>query len=420
MRKVLLSVIFLASVASGIFSQKTELLNFYILAGDFERINTPVSVDLSGVVKSDTLSFVLFEKAGGKLIEKPSQAETGYFPRLWFILDGVSPAGSRREYVLFSDLKSDSPSGISVDVTGDNLILKKGNSQILNYRTSILYPPAGVDSVFRRSGFVHPMYTPSGNIITRVSPPDHYHHFGIWNPWTVVRTGDHKTDFWNLGSRQGTVRYAGVNYLTEGPVYGGFEVKQDHIDFRAKDPSVPAINEQWDIRAWNTEPVNGSKVFLVDFTSVMSVASGEPIVFEAYRYGGGIGIRTTEQWHKDNSAVLTSEGKTRVDADGSRARWTDLNGAFAGAGNSGITFFSHPSNFEHPEPMRVWPLEQNGRGDLYFEFCPIRHKSWEIKPGKTYRLQYRVLVYDGKIDSATANRLWNDFAFPPKVVIINK
>jgi hypothetical protein len=31
-----------------------------------------------------------------------------------------------------------------------------------------------------------------------------------------------------------------------------------------------------------------------------------------------------------------------------------------------------------------------------------------------------VLVYDGKIDKATAERVWSDFAFPPKVTVLNK
>ncbi|MCX6328839.1 MAG: PmoA family protein, partial [Bacteroidia bacterium] len=77
-------------------------------------------------------------------------------------------------------------------------------------------------------------------------------------------------------------------------------------------------------------------------------------------------------------------------------------------------------NREHPEPMRVWPENQNGRGDVYFEFCPIRLKSWDLFPGNVYELKYRMLVYDGKIDQATADRLWNDFAYPPVVRVLIK
>jgi hypothetical protein len=403
------------------WSQKTEVLHFYVEAGAYQRLNTPVSADLEGVSKSDTLSFQLFEKVKGELIEKPFQIEPGYVLRLWWILDGTTDPGKKREFFLFKNEKSIVQNIINAEVTSKDIILKKGSTEILRYQKEVLYPPAGVDSSYKKSGFIHPLFTPSGNVLTRVSPPDHYHHLGIWNPWTRVKIGDHVTDFWNLYAKQGTVRFAGTNSTVNGPVYGGFLVKQDHVDFLGKNPEELALNEVWDVRAWNTEPLSGLKAYLVDLTTFLSVAGNSPITLEAYRYGGGIGIRTNEQWTKDNSTVLTSEGKTRVDADGTRARWTDLNGAFLNNGQSGIVFFSHPSNREHPEPMRVWPETENkGRGDVFFEFCPIRLKEWVLNPGSVYRLKYRMLVYDGKIDKSVADRLWNDFAYPPAVKILSK
>jgi hypothetical protein len=414
----LLSVFLLPS--AGIFSQKTQLLHFYVEAGNYQRINTPVSVDLEGINKSDTLGFQLYEKIKGQLIEEQFQVEPAYVPRLWWILDGTTEPGKKREFFLFRDTQNHVLNSITASLTKDNIILKKGNSEILQYRKSVMYPPAGVDTAYKRSGFIHPMYSPSGNIMTRISPRDHYHHFGIWNPWTKVKIGDHETDFWNLNSKQGTVRFSGINSTINGPVYGGFSVKQDHIDFQGAKPEELAINEVWDVRAWNTEPVAGIKAYLVDLTTFLSVAGNEPIVFVAYRYAGGIGFRATGEWNSKNSTVLTSEGLTRKDADGTRARWADINGAFKDKGNSGITFFSHPSNRDYPEPMRVWPENQNGVGDVYFEFCPTRHKDWQLDPGNLYRLKYRMLVYDGKIDKETAERIWNDFANPPAVRIMDK
>jgi hypothetical protein len=400
-------------------SQKTEILHLSVASGNYERINTPVSFGLEGVSISDTLSLQLFEKVNGKLIQKSFQIEPGYTPQLWWILDGKTSTGRAREYFLYKNVPQKIENRITTIVTPESIILKNGNSEILHYRTAILYPPEKVDSSYKRNGFIHPLMTPSGNILTRVSPPDHYHHVGIWNPWTRVRIGKHITDFWNLYEKQGTVRFAGINSTVNGPVYGGFSVRQEHIDFQGNKPEELAINEVWDVRAWNVEPVEGLKAWLVDLTTFLSVAGDSSIIFEAYRYGGGIGIRANEEWTKDNSTVLTSEGKTRKDADGTRARWTDLNGTFRNNGQSGITFFSHPANREHPEPMRVWPENMNNnRGDVYFEFCPIRYKEWVLNPGIVYRLKYRMLVYDGKIEKGTADRIWNDFAYPPVVSIV--
>jgi hypothetical protein len=402
-------------------SQKVEVLHFIVESGAYQRINTPVDLNLEGITKSDTISFQLFEKVNGQFTEKPYQIESGYTTQLWFILDGTTESGEKREFYLYKIPDHPSRNEITAEVNSKEIILKKGKSEILHYQTTILYPPSGVDTIYKRNGFIHPLFSPSGNVLTRVNPPDHYHHVGIWNPWTRVKIGDHVTDFWNLYEKQGTVKFTGINSIVDGPVYGGFQVKQEHIDFQGKTPDELAINEVWDVRAWNVEPLIGLKAYLVDLTTFLSVAGNSPIIFEAYRYGGGIGIRANEEWTKDNSTALTSEGKTRLDADGSRARWTDLNGAFKNNGNSGIVFFSHPANREHPEPMRVWPIDANsGRGDVYFEFCPIRLKEWVLNPGNVYRLKYRMLVYDGKIDKSIADRIWNDFAYPPVVQIISK
>jgi hypothetical protein len=420
MERSLISLLAVLSLSLQGLSQKTEILHLSVGSGNFERINSTVSFGLENVSISDSLSYQLFEKVNGKLVLKTSQIEPGYIPQLWWILDGTTAPGKSREYILFKDAPQKFENAITSIVTPGSIILRNGNSEILHYQTAIMYPPAKVDTAYKRSGFIHPLMSPSGNILTRVSPPDHYHHVGIWNPWTRVKIGNHVTDFWNLYEKQGTVRFEGINSTVSGPVYGGFSVRQEHIDFQGKKPEELAINEVWDVRAWNVEPLAGQKAWLVDLTTFLSVAGDSTIVFEAYRYGGGIGIRANEEWTKDNSTVLTSEGKTRKDADGTRARWTDLNGAFKNNGQSGIVFFSHPSNREHPEPMRVWPENMNNRGDVYFEFCPIRYKEWKLNPGIVYRLKYRMLVYDGKINKETADRLWNDFAYPPLVKVISK
>jgi hypothetical protein len=420
MKRIILSLLIFSSLGLAAYCQKTEVFHVKVDAGKFERINTPVSFALDGITIIDSLSYQLVEKAGGKLVEKPFQIEPGYTALLWFVLDGTTAAGKSREYFLYQMPGKHFDEKIITRVTQTGISLKDGASEILNYQTAVHYPPAKVDTAYKRSGYLHPVMSPSGNVLTRIDAPDHYHHFGIWNPWTKVKIRDHVTDFWNLGSKQGTVRFAGINSNTSGPVYGGFSVRQEHIDFRGKKPEELTMNEVWDVRAWNVEPVAGIKAWLVDLSTFLSVAGDSTITFEAYRYAGGIGFRATQEWNKDNSTVLTSEGKTRKTADGSHARWTDINGEFKDNGLSGITFFSHPSNRAHPEPMRVWPESQNGRGDVYFEFCPTRFTDWSLNPGSVYRLKYRMLIYDGKIDKTAADRIWNDFAYPPVVKVVTK
>ncbi len=50
------------------------------------------------------------------------------------------------------------------------------------------------------------LYAPHGQTLTRIQAPDHYHHYGIWNLRTHVLFEGKQVDFWNLNSKQRTVR----------------------------------------------------------------------------------------------------------------------------------------------------------------------------------------------------------------------
>jgi hypothetical protein len=403
-------------ISVRIAGQEVVVARLSVDAGSIIRSGTPVSLSLEGIdFNTDKGALRLFELKGNSRTEVSCQLESGYISRLWWIPDGETPANSVRKFILIKDSTYIAKNVITAELNAKSLILRQNSQMVMQYNVAEVFPPDTVSSIFRRSAFIHPLWSPSGNVMTRINAPDHWHHVGIWNPWTKTHFEGHSTDFWNLNEGQGTVRFAGFNSLISGPVFGGFKVRQEHVDFQSKGGDKVAMNEVWDVRIWNIGTYAGVKVWLWDLTTTLNCASASPITLEAYRYGGGIGYRATEEWNAKNSWVITSEGKVRKDADGSRARWCDVGGQFAQGGTSGILFMSHPANREFPEPMRVWPENMNGRGDVFFEFCPIRDKSWELKPGNDYVLKYRMLVYDGKISPQMAERIWNDFSKPPVV-----
>jgi hypothetical protein len=384
---------------------------------DKNRIDAPVSVSLDGLnYNTDEGNLVLYEISEKGETAVPCQLESGHSARLWFILKGESEKGASREFVLKQEVEAKAVrSRFSVKRNQKDLSLLQNEKPILNYRFETTFPPEGVNSLYQRSGFIHPLWSPGGEALTRIQPPDHYHHYGIWGPWTKTHIGDREVDFWNLAKGQGTVKFAGFLSQTEGNVFSGFKALQQHIDFGAIGPDQIAMNEILDVRVWNIS----DDIRVIDYTTILNSPLENGIMLDAYRYGGGIGFRATEKWHKDNCTVLTSDGKTRADADGSYARWCIVEGeSDTEEGRSGILFLSHPSNRMHPEPMRVWPLDANGgRGDMYFEFVPIRHDDWKLNPHQNYTLKYRMIVFDGEMDAETAEMYWNSFAEMPQIKI---
>jgi hypothetical protein len=399
------------------FSHSQELARFTLQTGNSERMDAPVCIPLNGIhYNTDKGTLALFEITANGEKEIACQPETGHSANLWFLLPGITQKSETRKYVVRMK-PNEEPAGekniITLHKEAQDLTLYSHENPVLRYRFGIQYPPSGVDSLFKRSGFIHPLWSPGGEILSRIQPPDHYHHYGIWGPWTLTHIGDRKVDFWNLGEGEGTVQFSSFLSEYEGSVYSGFQALQQHIDFGGKGEDQVALNELLDVRVWNIQQKENR--WMIDYTTTLNSPLPGGIMLDAYRYGGGIGFRATGKWEKDNCTVFTSEGKTRIDADGSFARWCIVEGVSdTEEGRSGILFLSHPSNRMHPEPMRLWPLDANGgRGDLYFEFVPIRHKEWKLKTRKNYTLKYRMIVFDGKMDTETAELYWNSFAFQP-------
>lgn len=413
MKKLLFSLLVLSLIFK--ISSSQNIAKFTVSSGAVDRIDAVVCVPLNGLnYNTDEGVLKLFEVTASGEKEIPCQVEPGYTANLWFVLPGLLKASTQRKFVLKRGSTEVPATVVSIQKDEKDLTFAYSNHPVLSYRYGMMYPPKGIDPLYKRSGFIHPLWSPGGEVLTRIQAPDHYHHYGIWGPWTKTSIKGREVDFWNLASGQGTVEFKSFIDSYEGKLFSGFEALQQHIDFGGKGSDQVALNEILDVRVWN--PGAEGKSWTIDYTSNFSSPLDSGILFEAYRYGGGIGFRATEKWNKNNSSVLTSDKKTRVDADGTFAKWCIVEGESATKeGRSGILFLSHPSNRKHPEPMRVWPMEQNGRGDLYFEFVPIRHEDWKIEPKQNYSLKYRMIVFDGKMDAETAEKYWNSFASSPIV-----
>ncbi|MCK4921691.1 MAG: PmoA family protein [Bacteroidales bacterium] len=375
-------------------------------------------VDLSILSPEINENLALFEILNGKYIPLDHQLESGNQAFMWFVINDKFEPGSKKTFVLIKDTLEEQNLQIRVQKTQDELKLTDNKRNILNYRLSEKLPPEGIDTIYRRSAYIHPLWSPGGEILSRIQPPDHFHHYGIWNPYTLTHINDREIDYWNLAKGLGTVRFAGLLSTIEGNLFGGFSVHKEHIDFGASEFKRVNINETLEVRYWSCSKRENR--YIIDYSTRLSNAIKDTIIFDAYRYGGGIGFRATQKWRRETCTVLTSEGKDRLEADGSRARWCIIEGiSSVDEGRSGILFMSHPFNREHPEPMRVWPLKSN-EGQMFFEFCPIRHKEWKILQGKVYSLKYRMIVFDGEISAEKAEMYWNSFARPPVVELHNR
>lgn len=389
------------------------------LAKPMDGLEIPVSTDLDAITFLPDSALQLISLPDNKNV--PFQVEQNDHRILYWL---VEPTVAKRVvYELIAKVPGSSagtvgqaPKGstptMRAEANDGDCILYNGDQHLLQYVYKTVYPPAGIDTAYKKSGFIHPLWSPKGQVLTRIQAPDHYHHYGVWDPWTHILYKGDTVDCWNLRDRKGTVRFSRFTALVNGPVFAAYTALQDHIAFRHADDET-MLDEVQTVRVYaSAAPADH---YLFDITIRLHCASSEPVVLLAYRYGG-LGWRGTASWNRDNSEVLTSEGKTRKDADGSKARWCIVQGAVDGD-YAGAVMLSYPANYNYPEPLRIWPDNTNGRGDMYANFSPTKDIDWRLYPGHEYTLHYRWLVFNGHLDKEKAENAWQYFASPPPMTV---
>jgi hypothetical protein len=388
-------------------------------AGPLDRADTPVI--LAFPRGFETTPAVSLESLDDRQ-SVAAQWVPGNSPRLaWVVRD--MKAGTRRRYRLISAKDKDATSGSVVACLNDGraLTLQARDRPVLRYNAALVESPAGLDPVYRRSGYIHPLYTPSARVVTGDFCPQHPHQHGFFFAWVNTTFNGHKVDFWNQKAETGRVRHLETLRTTGGPVFGQFTVKLRHEDITGQ-THVAVLDELWTVRAYDLATPGR---FLFDFESRQTCVADKPLSVNTYHYGG-LGLRGNTAWldpdakgndpprpeHSNRSDFLTSEGKTRVDGNHTRPRWADLSGELDGK-VAGVTILDHPENFRFPQPVRLHPNMP------YFCFAPMVPGGFAIEPGQSYVSRYRVSVHDGKPAPADVDRLWRDYAEPPLVRIVS-
>jgi hypothetical protein len=389
-----------------------------INAGEQDRIGTVVHFPLGDVHKNKTYT----AHGPGWPVQVDATGEgTVLVPRL--------AKGESVTFTLSPALPIAAASGVDT-VPGDtvlNVIAKpyavtpeRVSSLIATYQMQPGPVPAGTSELFAHGAHLHPAYSPSGKMLTGNHPSDHPHQRGIWLSWTKTEFGAGHPDFWNMGKDKsgkltGEIRFENLVDHWSGPVHGGFTSTHrwlDHTTGTTRD----VLLETWHLTTYHTLGLHDTtgagtpKLFYLDLTSTQAIIGNEPLKLPKYHYGG-LGVRGSALWDAvDKVTMLTSNGDDRIKGDGTKAKWVWLGGDVEGT-PAGITVLIHPDNFRSPQPLRLNPKNP--------QICvaPSADGDWSIEPGKPLVLKYRIVLSDGKADAAELERLWNDYAMPPKVEV---
>jgi len=428
--------LFLAGAAAA---SDAPAVVFEVNAGAHDRRDTPIMVELPSSLR-DANGFSLENLDNHTFVPVQTMAYhvKGFFGVAWILRDPL-PAHATRRYRLSTDYRNAASrpgGGVHAFADGEPLVhnsggldkhrtgtLRVGDRPVLTYQAAVALPPTPIDPVYRRSGFIHPLQSPSGRVVTDDFPPDHAHQHGLFFAWVNSTFEGRSVDFWNQHKQTGRVSQLTPgevyrNTISGGQVFGELLVELLHEDLTAPGGPKPVLREQWQILVYD---IPGH--FLVDFESAQHIID-EKLTLNEYHYGG-FGLRGSRQWvdpkvqgenppdpaRSGRSDFLTSEGKNRSNGNHTRPRWVDLSGEVDGE-FAGITILDNPGNFRFPQPVRIHPNKP------YLSLTPPVEGEFAITRGHPYASRYRLLIHDGPPDSKAIERAWHDYSEPPGIRIV--
>jgi hypothetical protein len=293
---------------------------------------------------------------------------------------------------------------VSVSDDAADVTVRVASQPVLKYhKDRDKVPRADINPAIKRAGYIHPIMSPAGKVVTDDYPPNHAWHHGIWTPWVKTSFQGREPDFWNMEKKSGRHDFVALERMWNGPVHGGFVSRQEMVDLGAPTPLV-VLNETWTVSVYDvagaTRPVR-----MFDLVLTQTCATNDPLALPKYHYGG-FGFRGAAEWNgPGNAAVfLTSDGVSdRIKGNDTRGKWCFVGGKLDGE-VSGTAILGHPGNFRAPQPMRLHPTFP------YMSFVPQALGDFAIEPGKPYVARFRFIVADGEPDQRLIEAYWEGYA----------
>lgn len=292
---------------------------------------------------------------------------------------------------------------MKIEETPQRITMKRGEKVILHYNKEPTAEAASHPDYYTRTGYIHPLYSPSGRVITGDYAEDHPHQHGLFFAWTKTTYEGRQPEFWNQKLKSGRISYQKTLSTENGPKHCSFTVEHLFEDLTAPGGAKPVIKETWEVTGYD----RGDEVFLFDIQSTQTLIGESPLTIEKYHYGG-MAIRGTSQWlpankeSKPPGIIETGKGLNREEGNHSRPDQVTMHGP-VDSGHAGVTVFNAPENFRSPQWVRLHPSKP------YFVFAPMVEEAFSIRAGKPYVSRYRYLVFDGEPDHALTGRM----GFPP-------
>jgi hypothetical protein len=231
--------------------------------------------------------------------------------------------------------------------------------------------------------YLHPLLAPDGKgVLTEFRPEHHHHQTGIYFGFSAVngRSFFHNTDGAFFRGKGAKIERADGKRVAWSVV----------TEWLAENGSVLLTETQ----TWTMQHLGDHYILDLDWSGRAAV----DLTIGKYDYGG---LFLRMPWKAGiRGDAINSEGQSKKDAEGQRARWVDVGMEIYGRPDMArIAMMDYRKNPEHPVPWRV---------DANLGIVPSRSRlgDWKIAQGTTVRLRYRMVVYTGELNKDLIEMQW--------------
>jgi hypothetical protein len=277
----------------------------------------------------------------------------------------------------------------TIEDDGKALTVLDNGAKVLAYNYALVEPPKGVPERYRRSCYIHPLYSLDGEVISQDFPLDHFHHRGLHWTWPCCKVGERDMDIWTIvGCHQlfqEWIAREASGTKAEIAVKNGW-----YFDDLPNDPKVEETVRFTVLPATDTGRC-------IDFDLTFKNVSAEKVVIRGQLDGnkgyGGFLFRPDAAFKPFTfTSALGVHEKDELKAETPWADCTWKSGPDAPV--TGLAIFQHPANPGYPHPGWIF------RHYAFLGTSWPHLEGYDLEPGASVELRYRVYIHRGGADEA--------------------
>jgi hypothetical protein len=373
-------------------------------AGPAARVAAPVAAAfdlqmLGGSVDPNRLRLAEIDASGKDLAAVPVQFEravaTGSEAKstgtLWWLMP-PGTTGQRRFRLGVADASSAPTLAIAKVEEGKFYDVTESGRPVFRYNFGTVPVPPGLAANYARGDYLHPVFSPQGQVLTDDYTKDHPHHRGISWSWPVTRWKDEVRDIWACVGVW--ARPVAMRRSEAGPVLAvlGAESLWKWGD------KEPLVREEVVLRAFRQTAAGRVVDVEVRLTALVD---GVAIGGRPHGGYGGFGLRAAP------SQGTKIAAHTDPPSPGLRRSWLDYTGKFGGE-TAGIAIFEHVGNPLYPSDLHRYP-------DCNYAMPAFPgDREVLLEKGQPLVLRHRVWIHAGEPSETTLADAWAAYALPVK------